>query len=111
MHALWWCSGDSLCIWDPQGRSLSKPSAAGHEYKCTGGNAQLVDQFPDQFACWDFGGMDVRKTMHSTLIRLPLRTEAMAQNSSLSKVLSSICCPHCVQNQGGATVDLPGSGC
>lgn len=68
------------------GPFLSKPSAAGHEYKCTGGNAQLVDQFPDQFACWDFGGMDVRKTMHSTLIRLPLRTEAMAETSSLSKV-------------------------
>ena len=80
--------GDSLVIWDPQGRSLSKPSAAGHEYKCTGGNARLVDQFPDQFACWDFGGMDVRQTMHSTLIRLPLRTEVMTQPGSLSKVLS-----------------------
>ena len=85
-------SGDSLCIWDPEGRSLSKTSAAGHEYKCTGGNAQLVDQFPDQFACWDFGGMDVRKTMGSTLIRLPLRTEAMAETSALSKVLLSSFC-------------------
>lgn len=79
-------SGDSLCIWDPQGRALAKPEGAANEYKCTGENAQIVDQFPDQFSCWDFGGMDVRKTMHSTLIRLPLRTDAMAQTTSLSKV-------------------------
>lgn len=79
-------SGDSFCIWDPQGRALAKPEGAANEYKCTGENAQIVDQFPDQFSCWDFGGMDVRKTMHSTLIRLPLRTDAMAQTTSLSKV-------------------------
>lgn len=46
-----------------------------------------MDLFPDQFSCWDYGGMDVRKTMHSTLIRLPLRTYSMAESSELSKVI------------------------
>ena len=64
-----------------------KGAAAANEYKCTGKHAQLVTQFPDQFCHWDFGGMDVRKTMHSTLIRLPLRTLSMAESSTLSKVL------------------------
>ena len=64
-----------------------KGAAAANEYKCTGEHAQLVTQFPDQFSHWDFGGMDVRKTMHSTLIRLPLRTLSMAESSTLSKVV------------------------
>ena len=79
-------SGDSLCIWDPAGRHLMKSAPAASEYKCTGKHAQLVTQFPDQFCHWDFGGMDVGKTMHSTLIRLPLRTLSMAESSTLSKV-------------------------
>ena len=64
-----------------------KGAAAANEYKCTGKHAQLVTQFPDQFCHWDFGGMDVKKTMHSTLIRLPLRTLSMAESSTLSKVV------------------------
>ena len=45
-----------------------------------------MDQFQDQFLCWKWGGMDVKQTMHSTLIRLPLRTRGMAESSALSKV-------------------------
>ena len=87
-----------------------KGAAAANEYKCTGKHAQLVTQFPDQFGHWDFGGMDVRKTMHSTLIRLPLRTLSMAESSTLSKVAPYIQgCPDSQSEHTGTL--LPDVGC
>ena len=81
------CAGDSLLLWDPQGRCLSseaQPSGVGKQYQLAG--TQLVASFSDQFAPWRFASADLGSRMEDTLIRLPLRTEAAAQSSSLCKV-------------------------
>ena len=79
-------AGDSLLLWDPQGRYLSSGAQAagvGKQYQLAG--TQLADSFADQFAPWRFAGAALGSRVDATLIRLPLRTAAAAEGG-LSKV-------------------------
>lgn len=88
-HTPFACAGDSLMMWDPQGRYLSheaQSSGVGKQYQVAG--TQLADSFRDQFAPWQWSGANLGQRVEATLIRLPLRTAQGAEASSLCKV----CC-------------------
>ncbi|GMF38734.1 unnamed protein product [Phytophthora fragariaefolia] len=79
-------SAKSIVMFDPHATHLPGISAANPGIKIRFANANIVKQFPDQFAPFkNVFGCDLEHHYKGTLFRFPLRTSALAESSEIKR--------------------------
>ena len=90
MHA-----GIFLVIFDPHCRYIPGITSSNPGKRINFVDSPAAAEHPDQFAPYKVFGCDTRSFFHGTLFRFPLRTEAHAQTSRISKQVSALLCVSC----------------
>ena len=84
----WPNAGDFLVIFDPHCRYIPGITSSNPGKRINFVATPAAEEHPDQFEPYHAFGCDARSHFPGTLFRFPLRTEAHAQSSRISKQVS-----------------------
>ena len=85
-------AGNFLVIFDPHCRYIPGITSSNPGKRINFVDSPAAAEHPDQFAPYKVFGCDTKSFFQGTLFRFPLRTEAHAQTSRISKQVCALLC-------------------